>query len=60
MDFLGVWRVFSAYFTGFLRVHRARKILDVFEGFPWFFKKTKEKKDRGRKADHKFSCLTVC
>ena len=39
--------VSPAYFTGILRVRRARKILDVFEGFPWFFKKTKEKKDRG-------------
>ena len=37
----------SAYFTGILRALRVREILDVFEGFPWFFlQKTKEKKDR--------------
>ena len=47
--------MFSAYFTGILRVRRARKILDVFEGFPWFLpKRTKEKKDRAllRKGLH--------
>ena len=38
--------MFSAYFPGFLRVRKARKILGVFEVFLGIFKKTKEKKDR--------------
>ena len=38
--------VFSAYFPGFLRVRKVRKILGVFEVFLGIFEKTKEKKDR--------------
>ena len=38
--------MFSAYFTGFLRVRKVRKILGVFEVFLGIFEKTKEKKDR--------------
>ena len=37
--------MFSAYFPGFLRVRKARKILGVFEVCLGIFKKTKEKKD---------------
>ena len=36
----------SAYFPGFLRVRKVRKILGVFEVFLGIFEKTKEKKDR--------------
>ena len=41
--------MFSAYFSGFLRVRKgvkAIKILGVFEVFLGIFEKTKEKKDR--------------
>ena len=38
--------MFSACFTGFLRVRTARKILGIFEVFLGVFEKTKEKKGR--------------
>ena len=38
--------VFSAYFTGFLRVREVILILGVFEVFLGIYEKTKEKKDR--------------
>ena len=40
--FWGVFCLFRWDFQG----SQGRKILDVFEGFPGFFKRTKEKKDR--------------
>ena len=43
---LSSFRVFSACFTGFLRVHTVRKILGIFEIFLGVFEKTKERKDR--------------
>ena len=39
--------VFSACFTGFLRIRTVRKILGIFEFFLGVFEKNKEKKDRG-------------
>ena len=40
------WGVFCLFYRDF-RGSQGQKILDVFEGFPWFFFfKTKEKKDR--------------
>ena len=36
----------SAYFTAIVRARRVGKVLDIFEVFPWFFKKTPERKDR--------------
>ena len=47
--------VFSASFTGFLRVRTARRILGVFEVFLGVFGKTKEKKDREGPKDWKKS-----
>ena len=41
-----VFWVFSAHFSGFLRVRKVRKFLGVFEVFLGIFEKTKEKKDR--------------
>ena len=41
------WVFSSAYFPGFLRVRKVRKIPGVFEVFLGIFEKTKEKKDRG-------------
>ena len=38
--------MFSAYFTGFLRVREGKKILGIFEVFLGVFEKTLEKKDR--------------
>ena len=35
--------VFSAYFTGMLRVRGSEKSLMFFEGFPWFFQKDQGK-----------------
>ena len=39
--------VFSAYFTGFLRVRKVSKILGVLGVFIGIFEKSKEKKDMG-------------
>ena len=48
--------VFSAYFPGFLRVRKVRKILGVFEVFLGIFEKTKAKKDReGAEAFQKWA-----
>ena len=38
--------MFSAYFTGFVRVRKARTFLDVYEVFLGVFEKNKEKKAR--------------
>ena len=47
----------SAYFTGFLRVRKVRKILGVFEVFLGIFEKAKEKKDRVGTLVDTLGCL---
>ena len=44
MDVLGVLRCFLPTLTGILRFRRVRKILDVFEGFSWFFKRPRKRR----------------
>ena len=44
--------VFCLFYRDF-KGSESRKILDVFEVFLWFFKKTREKKDRVQHSDEK-------
>ena len=53
--------MFAACFANILGVRKVRTILDVFKVFPWFFKKTKEKKDREiLTGDSSPAILEVC
>ena len=59
VEFLGVLCVCSAYFPVFLRVRMVRKILGIFEVFPWYFQKDQGKEGQGLFSNRIFSNVLV-